>query len=117
MVQNPEYVNLYVSLSFARFMAFYTLLLTGAYSLIPYKTPWCVLSFLQGMIVLAGIGAVALIRATPGKLLKDVVVLLLLAASAQLGWQAYRASYIRYADDTNPYCYAQPVPDAVESGA
>ena len=104
------------SLSFARFMTFYTLLLTGAYSLIPYKTPWCVLSFLEGMIVLAGIGAVALIRAAPGKPLKAVVVLLLLAASAQLGWQAYRASYIRYTDDTNPYVYAQPVPDAVNLG-
>jgi uncharacterized protein (TIGR03663 family) len=104
------------SFSFARFMAFYTLLLTGTYSLIPYKTPWCVLSFLQGMIVLAGMGAVALIRAVPGKPLKAVLVLLLLTASAQLGWQAYRASYIRYADDTNPYCYAQPVPDAVNLG-
>ena len=104
------------SIPFVRFMAFYTLLLTGAYSLIPYKTPWCVLSFLEGMIVLAGIGAVALIRATPGKPLKAMLVLLLLTASAQLGWQAYRASYIRYADDTNPYVYAQPVPDAVNLG-
>ncbi len=44
----------------ARFLAAYTLLMIGVYSAVPYKTPWCVLSFLHGMILLAGIGAGAL---------------------------------------------------------
>ena len=30
------------------FVVFYTLILTGIYSVIPYKTPWCMLSFLYG---------------------------------------------------------------------
>jgi len=37
-----------------RFLAIYTLILTVIYCLIPYKTPWCLLSFLFGMALLAG---------------------------------------------------------------
>ena len=49
-----------------RFLAFYTLLMLVAYSMIPYKTPWCVLSLLHGMILLAGAGAVFLVASVRG---------------------------------------------------
>jgi uncharacterized protein (TIGR03663 family) len=104
------------SVAFARFVAFYTLTLTAVYSLIPYKTPWCVLSFLNGMILLAGIGAVFLADLAPGRGWKAGVCLLLLAGCAQLGWQAYRTSYLSYTDPRNPYVYAQPVPDIENLG-
>jgi uncharacterized protein (TIGR03663 family) len=97
--------------TFARFLAFYTLLLTIIYSLIPYKTPWCVLSFLSGMILLAGIGAATLIDLMPGRAAKAAILLLLLAGCAQLGWLSYRTSYVAFTDPHNPYVYAQPVPD------
>ncbi len=42
-----------------RFVAFYTLIMTLIYSAIPYKTPWCLLGFLHGMILLASAGVVA----------------------------------------------------------
>ena len=45
-----------------RFLACYTLLMLVTYSAIPYKTPWCLLGFLHGMILLAGAGAVVLVR-------------------------------------------------------
>ena len=48
-----------------RFLTFYTFLLTLLYSLISYKTPWCALSFLMGMILLAGVGAAAIFRLLP----------------------------------------------------
>src|SRR5439155_8336424 len=44
-----------VNVWLARFIALYTMLLTLAYSLISYKTPWCMLGFLHGMILMAGI--------------------------------------------------------------
>ncbi|GAH58736.1 unnamed protein product, partial [marine sediment metagenome] len=47
-----------------RFIAFYTLAMTAIYSAIPYKTPWCMLGFLHGMILLAGVGAVVLVKAS-----------------------------------------------------
>ena len=45
-----------------RLIAFYTFWMTVIYTVLPYKTPWCLLNFLYGMILLAGIGAAAVMR-------------------------------------------------------
>ncbi len=103
-----------VAVSLARFLALDTLLLSVAYSAISYKTPWCLLGFLQPMILLAGIGGVVLIRAARGLWVRAAVAVLLAACALQLGWQAYRASYLLVADRRNPYVYAQTVPNILE---
>ncbi|MEW6358381.1 MAG: flippase activity-associated protein Agl23 [Planctomycetota bacterium] len=94
-----------------RFVAFYTLIMTAAYSKIPYKTPWCMLSFLHGMILLAGVGAVAIVRRMPTVPAKAAVAALLAAGTVQLAWQAHAASFRFYADNRNPYVYSHPVND------
>ncbi len=99
---------------FMRFLAVYTLLLTAVYSAIPYKTPWCVLSFLSGMILLAGVGTAVIFDSFKNLPVRVLLAGLILAGSAQLGWQAYRTSFIFQTDIRNPYVYAQPVPDVVE---
>ena len=43
--------------SFVRFLALFSAILATAYSLISYKTPWCLLNFWFGIILLAGVGA------------------------------------------------------------
>ena len=92
---------------FAGFMAVYTVFMAVAYSVIPYKTPWCMLSFLQGMIVLAGIGAATLIQ-TPKRIWARAVVAALLAIpTGHLGMQAYRGAVTFGADSRNPYVYSQ----------
>jgi uncharacterized protein (TIGR03663 family) len=91
-----------------RFIAFYTLILTFVYSAVPYKTPWCVLGFLHGMILLAGIGAVVLVRLVPNVLPRLIILCLLFDASVHLSWESYRCNYIYYADSRNPYVYAHP---------
>jgi uncharacterized protein (TIGR03663 family) len=91
-----------------RFIAFYTLILTVIYSAVPYKTPWCVLGFLHGMILLAGVGTVVLVRLVPNVLPRLIILCLLFDASVHLGWQAYRCSYRYDADSRNPYVYAHP---------
>jgi len=93
------------------FLAIYTLAMLVVYSAIPYKTPWCMLGFLHGMILLAGIGAVWLIRALPNLPLRAIAVLLMLAGTAHLTRQTYRASYVFESDPRNPYVYAQTSPD------
>jgi uncharacterized protein (TIGR03663 family) len=90
-----------------RFLGFYTLLLLALYSAIPYKTPWCLLGFLHGMILLAGEGAVFLVRAFRGTATRGLVVALLGGATAHLGFQAVSASFRFPADPRNPYVYAQ----------
>jgi uncharacterized protein (TIGR03663 family) len=99
---------------FVRFLTFYTILLIIAYSMIPYKTPWCALSFLHGTILLAGFGAVAIVRAMPHWTLRGVAAVLLAGATVQLGFQAYRASYVYCADTRNPYVYAHTAPDMLK---
>ena len=91
-----------------RFLGFYTLILTVVYSIIPYKTPWCVLGFLHGMILLAGVGAVVLVRLLPNVLPRLIVLCLLFEGSIYLLWQSYLNSYEYYSDSRNPYVYAHP---------
>lgn len=94
-----------------RFLALYTILLTGIYSAISYKTPWCLLSFFHGMILLAGVGAAALVEWARSRPARTVAAGLILGLAAQLSRQAWRSSFVYVADRRNPYVYAQTVPD------
>jgi len=100
-----------VNFHLLRFVAFYTLIMTVLYSVIRYKTPWCLLGFLHGMILLAGVGAVALVRLAPNVLARVLISLLLVAGGAHLTWQGYLGSYKFYADNRSPYVYAHPTTD------
>jgi len=90
-----------------RLLALYTILMTVVYSIAPYKTPWCMLSFLHGMILMAGVGAVALYRLLPGKPLKAILGILLALGVWHLGAQAHRGTDVFDSDPRNPYVYAQ----------
>jgi uncharacterized protein (TIGR03663 family) len=115
---------------FVRFLGIYTVLMTAVYCALPYKTPWCALGFLHGMILLAGVGMASLVRAcatvcrkassaqpsrTALLLMKQwhtaAAIALLAAATGHLAWQAYRASFVLYEDPNNPYVYAQTTSD------
>jgi uncharacterized protein (TIGR03663 family) len=89
-----------------RFLAFYTLAMAAVYAAIPYKTPWCLLGFLHGMILLAGAGAVFVVRSLRGRAARVALAAVLAAATAHLGWQAYEASLRFASDPRNPYVYA-----------
>lgn len=97
-----------------RWIGFYTLILTALYSLIAYKTPWCLLGFWHGWILLAGVGASAVIGLFRPKSWKVFASLALLAATAQLAGQACRASFSYAADPRNPFVYAHTLPDVKE---
>lgn len=99
------------SAALIRFLAVYTVVLTAVYSAVPYKTPWCLLGFLHGMILLAGVGAVAVLSGLRKRPLQAMAFLLLLLGIGQLGQQAYRANYRYYADTRNPYVYAHTAND------
>ena len=103
-----------VNFNLLRFIAFYTLIMTVFYSAIPYKTPWCLLGFLHGMILLAAVGAAFFVKIFPTYWLNKVFVgFLFFAGGASLICQAYMGSYHYYANPSNPYVYAHPVTDVV----
>jgi len=99
-----------------RFLAVYTVVLMGIYTAMPYKTPWCVLSPLHGMILLAGVGAGAIVRWMPRVWLKAALCVVLLAGAAHLGRLAYLTNFRYYADRRNPWAYAPTLPDVIKLG-
>lgn len=103
-----------VNIDLLRFIVFYTLGMVVLYSAIRYKTPWCMLGFLHAMILLAGLGAVVLVRLAPNVLPRLIVMCLLLESSLLLLWQAYAGNYIYESDSRNPYVYAHPTKEVFE---
>ncbi|MDH7512062.1 MAG: TIGR03663 family protein [Clostridiales bacterium] len=93
--------------SFLKFIFFYTVIATALFSLIPYKTPWNLLSFHLGIILLAGAGAAAVFGVCRKVGCRPVALVLLTAGFFHLGWQSYRANFVFPADPRNPYVYAQ----------
>jgi uncharacterized protein (TIGR03663 family) len=87
---------------FPAFFAVYTLCLAAFYSALPYKTPWCSVSILYGLALLAGVGAGAL-----GSRWRVGVVAAVTAAAGVLAWQAWRAAAPYATDPRNPWVYAQ----------
>jgi uncharacterized protein (TIGR03663 family) len=99
---------------FVRFVALYSFTLLGVYSAIAYKTPWCLLNFWHGMILLAGVGAMVVVRGVKGQFAKAFASVLLFGGAAHLTWQAWQGSFAHCADPRNPYVYAQTSPNIRE---
>jgi uncharacterized protein (TIGR03663 family) len=97
--------------SFVRFLAIYTFVLTAFYSLLAYKTPWCLLTFWHTTLLLAGVGAAVIVRSLRMRNARRFAAFLLLAGGAHLGLQAWRSGNAYAADQRNPYVYAQTSPD------
>jgi uncharacterized protein (TIGR03663 family) len=94
-----------------RFIFFFTVLAAAAYSLVPYKTPWNMLPFYLGLILLAGNGAGMIWRAGKFLVIKVIVLAVMAPGILNLASQDYRANFVDYANPTNPYVYAQTSTD------
>ena len=97
-----------------RVLLLYTVILTLAYTVIPYKTPWCLLGFLHGMILLAGVGAIRLLSCFPQTRARWLVGLILVAGALHLSYQSFVGNFIYCADPRNPYVYAHTGWDVFE---
>jgi len=102
-------------IAFVRFLALFSLLVLAVYSLVPYKTPWLILTFLQGCTLLAGAGIVMLWRDVRFPVLRIAVGLLFAAALVQLGGQTRRGSFLYDADERNPYVYVHTSRDLLRT--
>lgn len=93
-----------------RFLGLYTVILAGVYSLVPYKTPWCSLGFLHGLILLGGLafdrlaGLVPRASRLPGAALAAICAL-------YLGYAAFLTSHPYASDPRNGYAYAHTTRD------
>ena len=75
------------------FLAAYAVLIVAAYSAIPYKTPWCVIGFLDACAVVAGVGAASSIARPGSPLGRSAVSAAVAAVVIHLGWLAWSASF------------------------
>ena len=102
------------SLLLARALAGYTVVLAGMYSAITYKTPWCLLGFWHGALLLAGLGVVALWNWRPGAAWRALLAVALAAGGAHLGWQAWQATHAQAASRGNPWVYGHTSANLLE---
>lgn len=95
------------------FLLTYAVLMAIVYSAIPYKTPWCAVQFWLPTILVAGVGATALVcsRATRFETAAGAVVLLC-ALLVQLMTTSLVTSRRFSADPRNPWVYAHTLRDA-----
>ena len=96
---------------FKRLVFFFTLVAMAVYSLIPYKTPWNMLPFFIGIILLAGNGAAFLLDSSKNLASWTLILLILCSGIFHLGVQSYAANFRYYADSRNPYVYAHTSTD------
>ena len=101
------------NIDFLRFIVFYTVVTTAVYSMIPYKTPWCLLNFHIGIIILAAVGMKAVFARDTNLVIRSTTFIIIMAILANLGFQSYRANFNDYEDSANPYVYAHSLNDIV----
>ncbi len=91
-----------------------SVILLAAYSAVPYKTPWCVLTPLAGLVLLGGMGATWLVGALQARMRVPAPAgwAVGLVAAALIGRQAHADAFRNQVSPKNPYVYAQTVPDA-----
>lgn len=90
---------------FTVFCAFWSLGILAAYSLVHYKTPWCVLNIILPLVIMAGYGLGQLYEHRRNR----VWALLVFAAASGLAlYQSIVLNFFEYDhnDDDHPYVYA-----------
>ena len=101
-------------LALARFLALYTLVLLAIYSALPYKTPWCAVGPLHGLVLIAGIGAGAWLRGCQSRGGRLAVGVLIAAAVLHQGWQAWHANFVAHTEPRSPWVYAHTTGEVAE---
>jgi uncharacterized protein (TIGR03663 family) len=96
-----------------RYVGLYTLIACAAFSAIRYKTPWNLLPFYVGAVLMAGYGTAALLGGIASRAARALVAAALLLAVSHLAVQNWRANFRYPADPRNPYVYAHTVPDVL----
>ncbi|MCE9588627.1 MAG: TIGR03663 family protein [Verrucomicrobia bacterium] len=90
-----------------RYLAIYGLGVLIAYSIVPYKTPWCIISILGPLLLLFGCVVEELWQKTRFRLVVALLTAVLLAASLLV---TLRLNFRHCTDPKEPYVYVQTQP-------
>jgi uncharacterized protein (TIGR03663 family) len=86
-----------------RFLAIYGLGVLLAYSIIPYKTPWCIISIAWPFLFLGA----ALLEFIANQSNRLVAVLVALPLFAHAAWKSYDLNFVRFDNAKERYVYVQ----------
>jgi uncharacterized protein (TIGR03663 family) len=89
-----------------RYLAIYAMGVLAAYSIVPYKTPWCIISILWPFALLFGAG-IAEIREKLPRSVAPFLAVIVLVGSLLL---CIRLNFRHYTDPKEPYVYVQTQP-------
>jgi uncharacterized protein (TIGR03663 family) len=103
---------------FLRVLSLYTIITLLIYSIIPYKTPWSILPFLQGSIILAGFGFTSIYELSNRSikwrsLSRIALVAISIGVILNLYTQNQNALKFPANPDRNPYVYGHTSPSLV----
>lgn len=94
---------------FAVFAALWAFGITAAYSLIPYKTPWLMLSFLVPLAIIGGYGVETLYRLSKDLYERLTVVAITVGLLCVGVYQTISLNFFHYDDEKYIYVYAHTV--------
>lgn len=97
--------------AFLVFLSVYTLALLVVYSLLSYKTPWCILTAQHSLTLLAGAGAGWLWTFFRGRISRLLFTIALISGLWFSCWQTKFVNDEYRADQRNPYAYAHTSTD------
>jgi len=90
-----------------RFLAIYGLAVLLVYSIVPYKTPWCIISIAWPFVFLGA----ALLEFIAKQLGRLVAVLVALPLFAHAAWKSYDLNFVKFDNAKERYVYVQTFRD------
>jgi len=90
---------------FFLYIAMFSAIAGIIYSAMPYKTPWNLLPFYSGWILLAGYGFSNILSMARSRMAKRLSFLVLVLVLIQLGFQTYALNFVHETDPSNPWVY------------
>ena len=94
-----------------RYLAIYGSGVLLAYSLIPYKTPWCIISILWPFYLILGSTVLGQTKQSLKRLVRLLLRLVVAICIAVSAFLCLRLNFFRFTDGKEPYVYVQTFPE------
>ena len=94
-----------------RYLTIYGCGVVVAYSLIPYKTPWCIISILWPFYLILGSGMPAPSAQSVGRLASPLVRFVVAGSLAASAFLCVRLNFLQFTNEKEPYVYVQTFPE------
>ena len=94
-----------------RYLTIYGCGVVVAYSLIPYKTPWCIISILWPFYLILGSGMPAPSAQSASRLASPLVRFAVAGSLAASAFLCVRLNFLQFTNEKEPYVYVQTFPE------